>query len=117
MVLEGEGLTADLTHRVKVSGIATTTPYSHPVVTTPGNYSVTITNSTGNSCWGTLKVEDKLGPVVICLCPTGNVDPACEILCTDEAAFLAGTFTNYPKSTAVDACTAVTTRCCYCKWP
>lgn len=110
MVLEGEGLTADLTHRVKVSGIATTTPYSHPVVTTPGNYSVTITNSTGNSCWGTLKVEDKLGPVVICLCPTGNVDPACEILCTDEAAFLAGTFTNYPKSTAVDACTAVTTR-------
>lgn len=110
MVLEGEGPTADLTHRVRVSGIPTTTPYSHPVVTAPGIYSVTITNNGGNSCWGTLKVEDKLPPVVTCVCPVGNTEPRCELLCTDEAAFLAGTFTNYPRPTAVDACTAVTTR-------
>jgi hypothetical protein len=109
MVLEGEGPTADLTHRVKVSGITPTNPYTHPIVTAPGLYSVTVTNSGGNSCWGTIKVEDKLPPVVTCLCPEGNDDPACEILCTDEAAFLAGTFTAYPRSTAVDACTAVTT--------
>lgn len=109
MVLEGEGPTADLTHTVRVSGIAPTTPYTHPIVTAPGIYTVTVTNPGGNSCWGTLKVEDKLPPVVTCDCPVGNTDPRCVLLCTDEAGFLAGTYTNYPRPTAVDACTAVTT--------
>lgn len=81
---------------------------NHPIVTKPGHYNVTVTNSQGNFCWGTITVEDKLPPVVDCDCPVGNTDPRCEILCTDEDAFIAGTFTNYPQPTAADACTSIT---------
>ncbi|MBK9255733.1 MAG: T9SS type A sorting domain-containing protein [Saprospiraceae bacterium] len=107
MILEGESINLALNSTVKVSGIPTSVPYSHPVVTTPGFYSVTVTSPQGNSCWGNMLVEDKLPPVVNCNCPVGNDDPACSFLCTDEVAFLAGTL-NFPKPTAVDACTATT---------
>ena len=106
MILEGEVPGVDFLasgFRVKVSGITPTNPYTHPVVTAPGNYSVTVTNPGGNSCWGTMKVEDKLPPQVECLCPEGNTDPACAFRCTDEAAFLAGTLV-YPKPVVDEAC-------------
>lgn len=105
MVLEGNILLQGPPFQIRVSGITPTVPYTHPLVTKPGFYSVTVTNSEGNSCWGTMLVEDKLPPVVTCRCPEGNQDEDCTFLCTDEAAFLAGTL-NYPKPTAVDACTA-----------
>lgn len=106
MVLEGEGPLVDLLAsnvRVRVSGIAPTVPYTHPIVTTPGNYTVTVTNPGGNSCWGKIKVEDKLPPIVDCACPTGNTDPACQFLCTDEAAFLDGSL-NFPRPDVTENC-------------
>jgi hypothetical protein len=108
MILEGEGIAANFTHTVKVSGFAQTGTFQNPIVVkTPGLYTVTITNPGGNSCWGMIKVEDKLPPVVNCLCPVGNSDPACAFLCTDEAAFIAGTL-SYPKPIATDNCSTVT---------
>lgn len=107
MVLEGPLVAQGGPFQLRVSGIAPTVPYTHPLITKPGFYSVTVTNSAGNSCWGNLLVEDKLPPVVTCRCPEGNQDENCTFLCTDEAAFFAGTL-NYPKPTAVDACSGTT---------
>jgi len=112
MILEGELPIVDIIPpnpnvvgwRVKVSGILPTNPYSHPIVTAPGLYTVTVTNPSGNSCWGQIKVEDKLPPLVDCRCPEGNTDPACAFACTDEAAFFAGTL-SYPNPIATDNCT------------
>ncbi len=99
---------ANGTHQVRVSGITPTTPYSHPVVTNPGLYTVTITNPSGNTCWGQIKVEDKLPPQVECNCPVGNTDPACALRCTDEAAFLANTLV-YSKPLVNENCSSYTT--------
>lgn len=82
---------------------------NRPIVTHPGNYNVTVTNSQGNYCWGTIKVEDKLSPVVSCNCPVGNTELNCQFTCVDEDGFFAGTL-NFPKSTATDACSSVTTK-------
>lgn len=81
---------------------------NRPIVTKPGYYNVTVTNSQGNYCWSTMSVEDKLPPVVDCGCPVGNTSSACQFSCVDEDAFFAGTL-NFPKATATDACTSVTT--------
>ncbi len=111
MILEGPILQYAPPFRIRISGAGIINNNTNaPIVTNPGNYTVTVTNSTGNSCWGNMKVEDKLGPVVDCECPEGNDDPDCELLCTDEAGFFAGTYTDYPKPIAEDACTTVTTQ-------
>ncbi len=112
MVLEGELPGVDFIasgFRVRVSGIAPTNPYTHPIVTAPGLYTVTVTNPGGNSCWGVLNVEDKLPPRVDCACPVGNTDPACAFRCTDEAAFFANTLA-YPKPIVYENCTSYTTQ-------
>lgn len=110
MILEGNQALYAPPFRIRISGQGIRNNNTNaPIVTAVGNYTVTVTNSQGNSCWGTLKVEDKLAPEVAeCACPEGNDDPDCEFLCTDEAAFFAGTFT-YPRPDVADACTAVTT--------
>jgi hypothetical protein len=85
MILEGEDPNSDLSEfSVKISGISGNT------VTTPGFYTVTVTNTnTGNSCWGNISVEDKLQPVIEnCPCAIGNSDPDCEFLCTEEQGIL-----------------------------
>ncbi len=89
MILEGEDESSDLSEFVvDISGVTGTT------VTTPGTYSVTVTNTnTNNSCWGDIVVEDKLAPQVItCPCPVGNTDPDCTFLCTDEEAIVDNLF-------------------------
>ncbi len=108
MILQGNPAQFGPPFTVRVSGIAVTQPYSHPVVLNPGNYTVTITNSQGNSCWGKIKVEDKLPPQVDCACPEGNTDPACSFKCTDEAGFLAGTLV-YPRPIVDENCSSYTT--------
>ncbi|MBC7883846.1 MAG: hypothetical protein H7X99_00120, partial [Saprospiraceae bacterium] len=110
MILEGEPLTANFTHTVRVSGFAGQIgTFANPIVViTPGLYTVTITNPTGNSCWGQILVQDKLPPQVTCPCPVGNTDPACALLCTDETAFLANTLI-YPTPVVDENCTSYTT--------
>jgi hypothetical protein len=79
MILEGEDEDLIDNYSVSISGITGT------IVTSPGVYSVTITDSSnGNSCWGNITVEDKLAPAILgCDCPPGNDDPECQFLCTD----------------------------------
>lgn len=36
------------------------------VITSPGTYNVQVTSPIGNSCWGVVLVEDKVGPVLEC---------------------------------------------------
>jgi len=110
MILEGQMASYNPPFTIRVSGVPATVPYTHPVVTRPGNYSVTVTNSTGNSCWGTINVKDKLPPTVTdCACPEGNEDPECTFKCTDEAKFFAGTLT-FPRPTVVERCGTFTTQ-------
>ena len=79
MILEGEDETLIDNYSVTIGGVTGT------IVTSPGVYSVTITDSSnGNSCWGNITVEDKLAPAITgCDCPPGNDDPECQFLCTD----------------------------------
>ena len=79
MILEGEDEDLIDNYSVTIGGVTGT------VVTVPGVYSVTITDSSnGNSCWGNITVEDKLAPAITgCDCPPGNDDPECQFLCTD----------------------------------
>lgn len=79
MILEGEDEDLIDNYSVSIDGITGT------IITVPGVYSVTITdNSNGNSCWGTINVEDKLAPLITgCDCPPDNDDPECQFLCTD----------------------------------
>jgi hypothetical protein len=108
MIVEGNLALQAPPFRVRVSGIPPTNPYADPIVSSPGTYTVTITNSEGNSCWGKIKVEDKLAPQVDCACPDGNTLPACRFRCTDEAAFLAGTLV-FPQPTVDENCGSYTT--------
>lgn len=108
IILEGDIATQSPPFTVRVSGIPATSPYSHPIVTSPGIYTVTITNSQGNSCWGKITVEDKLAPQVLCACPEGNVLPECTFRCTEEPGFVAGTLV-YPKPTVNENCGTYTT--------
>jgi len=41
----------------------------------PGTYIVTVENASGNTCWSTLIVEDKLAPAIECDCPVGGTFP------------------------------------------
>ncbi|MEZ4911712.1 MAG: T9SS type A sorting domain-containing protein [Saprospiraceae bacterium] len=110
MVLEGLMITYNppFTLRISGSGIIDNNTNS-PVITKPGNYVVTVYNSTGNSCWGNIVAEDKLPPIVVdCACPVGNTDPDCTLKCTDEAGFLAGTI-EYPIPVVEEYCTDYTT--------
>ncbi len=92
MILEGPNAQYGPPFTIRVSGNnVTNNNTNRPVITAPGNYSVTVTNADGNSCWGSILVEDKLAPVVECACPPESSDPGCNFDCTDEVAFNAGT--------------------------
>ncbi|MCA0238368.1 MAG: immune inhibitor A, partial [Bacteroidetes bacterium] len=52
-------------------------------------YAVKVTHISGNSCWGTILVEDKLPPVLQCPC-TSNTDDACTYTCADKDGILNG---------------------------
>ncbi|MDQ3017694.1 MAG: HYR domain-containing protein, partial [Bacteroidota bacterium] len=54
-------------------------------------YTITITDpETGNSCWGTACLEDKLPPQLICACPPGSDADSCTISCLDVDQLAAG---------------------------
>ena len=58
MILEGEDEDLLPNYVVTIGGVSGT------IVSSPGVYSVTVTDITNdNSCWGNITVEDKLAPV------------------------------------------------------
>ncbi|MDF1697713.1 MAG: T9SS type A sorting domain-containing protein [Saprospiraceae bacterium] len=103
MILEGEDNNLLPNYIVEIEGIAGT------IVSSPGVYSVTVTDITNdNSCWGNITVEDKLAPVIdACDCPVGNTDPNCEFLCTDLDGILDGTVT-VPQPLVTENCGSYT---------
>lgn len=103
MILEGEDENLLPNYFVTIGGVTGT------IVSSPGVYSVTVTDITnGNHCWGNITVEDKLAPVIqSCPCPPGNTDPDCEFLCTDLEGILNGT-TNVPQPVVFENCTNFT---------
>jgi len=75
---------------------------------TPGVYTASINElTTGNSCWGTITVEDKLAPLVECDCPVGgeefaefdseidNTFPIATVDCADLNSGFAGNTAGY----------------------
>ena len=59
-------------------------------ITSPGNYTVTVTDPTGLSCWGSINAEDKTAPILTCedatvgcdedLTPAPNAGPTSGVL-------------------------------------
>jgi len=98
MILEGEDEN-NPNYSVSIEGVSGT------IVTTPGTYTVTVTDATdGNSCWGTITVEDKLAPQIeSCDCPPGNTDDACQFVCTELGGILDGSVT-VPAPVVVENC-------------
>ncbi len=68
-ILEGGGYACYADYDVSISGVVGQT------IVSPGTYSVTITDPiSGNSCWSTVTVEDKLAPTLVCSdCPPGSL--------------------------------------------
>lgn len=67
-----------------------------------------LSECTGQSCWGTVTVEDKVGPIIDCVCPSGNEGDSCEISCLQIAQFLAGDIPSELQPTVVDNCGGAT---------
>jgi len=105
MILQGSHYAPYDQYRVRISNVSGT------IVTKPGTYTVTVTQiSNGNSCWSTIKVEDKLAPQVVnCPCEFGSTDPACQFVCTDLGAIQNGTLA-VPTPTVEENCGSFTTR-------
>lgn len=103
MILEGEDEDLLPNYVVTIGGVSGT------IVSSPGVYSVTVTDITNdNSCWGNITVEDKLAPQIdACDCPVGNTDPTCEFLCTDLEGILNGTL-NVPQPIVTENCGSYT---------
>ncbi len=72
VVLEGEESIPGydpLNYEVTINGVTGSTV----TLDEPGYYEVSIYEiPTGNSCWGHVTVEDKLGPILECECPEGG---------------------------------------------
>jgi uncharacterized repeat protein (TIGR01451 family) len=59
---------------------------------------------TGQSCWGFLTVEDKLPPIIDCVCPLGNENEICNITCLQVDQFLNGDIPEELRPNVIDSC-------------
>ncbi|MEO5906647.1 MAG: ice-binding family protein, partial [Saprospiraceae bacterium] len=72
-------------------------------------FTVMVVNEcSGQSCWGYVTVEDKLGPIIDCVCPVGNEGDSCIISCLQIADFLEGNIPPELRPTVVDNCGGAT---------
>lgn len=72
-------------------------------------FKVSVVNGcTGQSCWGWIKVEDKLGPIINCVCSPGSEDRRCTITCLQVDAFLHGDIPEALRPEVVDNCGGTT---------
>ncbi len=58
------------------------------------------------SCWGRISIEDKLPPHILCTCPVGNTDTACDITCLEVHQLVAGQIPPQLQPTVTDNCSA-----------
>ncbi len=59
---------------------------------------------TGQSCWGYVTVEDKLGPIINCVCPVEGESERCDITCLQIADILDGNIPAYLRPRVIDNC-------------
>jgi uncharacterized repeat protein (TIGR01451 family) len=63
---------------------------------------------TGQSCWGFITVEDKLPPIINCVCPVNEESEGCTINCMQADQFLSGDIPEEFRPTVVDNCGGTT---------
>ncbi len=63
-----------------------------------------VSRCNGQSCWGKILVEDKLGPIIDCVCPLDNQDERCAINCMEIQQFLEGNIPDHFRPTVIDNC-------------
>lgn len=72
-------------------------------------FKVSVVNvCTGQSCWGWIKVEDKLGPIINCVCSPGSEDRRCQITCLQVEQFLHGDIPEALRPEVIDNCGGTT---------
>ncbi len=59
---------------------------------------------TGQSCWGFITVEDKLPPIINCVCPANTESEGCTINCMQADQFLDGDIPEEFRPYVVDNC-------------
>ena len=71
MILEGGPYSCYDDYIVEIEGV------EGQIITQPGTYTVGIWDATGNNCWSTVIVEDKIPPTIDCAeCPVGGELPS-----------------------------------------
>ena len=63
---------------------------------------------TGQSCWGWITVEDKLPPIINCVCPVSGEAEGCTINCMQADQFLNGDIPEEFRPTVLDNCGGTT---------
>ena len=89
------------------TGGSSSTGLTTPVVV-GGTYIIKVLNAAGNSCWGTLKFEDKLAPVFAC---PADVTVACDAtinISTSEVAIASGAVLGAVTAPTVVECSGYT---------
>ena len=72
-------------------------------------FKVSVVNAcTGQSCWGWIKVEDKLGPIINCICPPSSENLLCQITCLQVEEILQGDIPEELRPEVVDNCGGTT---------
>ena len=70
-------------------------------------FKVAVTSEcSGQSCWGLVTVEDKLPPIIDCVCP---LEDSCTIDCRQIQQFLEGTIPDSLRPEVIDNCCGTTT--------
>ncbi|MGB4847877.1 MAG: ice-binding family protein, partial [Saprospiraceae bacterium] len=106
MILTGE-LAGDTSYTVVIMDLA-----GHII---PGNmftwedvgktFKVSVQNRcNGQSCWSYITVEDKLAPIINCICPPDNDSRFCTITCRDVEQILAGNIPEQLRPEVIDNC-------------
>ena len=69
-----------------------------------------LSECSGQSCWGTVSVEDKIPPQIICTCPVNNPEPEpdCEITCLEVDQLVNGIIPDNLQPEVVDNCGGAT---------
>ncbi|MBK8829716.1 MAG: T9SS type A sorting domain-containing protein [Saprospiraceae bacterium] len=63
-----------------------------------------VSQCTGQSCWGYVTVEDKLGPIINCICAPDETSLRCTITCFEIEEILAGNIPERLRPTVFDNC-------------
>jgi uncharacterized repeat protein (TIGR01451 family) len=63
-----------------------------------------VSTCTGQGCWGWINVEDKLGPIISCVCPEEGESIRCDVNCLQIAEILEGNVPLHLRPTVIDNC-------------